>query len=213
MPSYRDLENNKTHFNEPYAELTRSCYRFPVFIVIVALYACGPHYTRTVMLENQLLDSALDGIVVGTVTLETERDADVVQDGTNANRNDVRPEELVRAYRTYLVESLVNNGIAHGKDLNKYVTNISILGFKEGNAFIRWLTPAGGESKVTVQATLEKDGVIIGGVESQQTIAWGGGFSIGGWNRVIRWSAKKVASELCQELFRHNTSEQDCRKK
>lgn len=154
--------------------LTRSCYRFPVFIVIVCLYACGPSYTRTVRLENQLLDSAIDGVVVGTVTLETEKDGDVVLDGANANRNDVRPEELVRAYRTYLEESLVNNGIAHGKGLNKYVTNISILGFKEGNAFIRWLTPVGGESKVTVQVTLERDGVIVGGVESQQTIAWGG---------------------------------------
>jgi hypothetical protein len=165
------------------------------------------------MLENQLLDSVIDGIVVGSVTLEAEKDGGVINDGINANRNDVKPEELLSSYRTYLAESLVNNGIAHGEGQNKYVTNISILGFKEGNAFIRWLTPAGGESKVTVQATLERDGVIIGGVESQQTIAWGGGFSIGGWNHVIRWSAKKVAGELCQELFRHDTKEQDCRKK
>lgn len=164
--------------------------------------ACGPGYTRTVMLEEKLLNPAFDGIVVGSIALESSgkvHSATQVKD--NSNRNDVTDEELYSAYREYLEESLEKYGIAYSEGDNEYVTNISILGYKEGNAFVRWLTPAGGESKVVVQATLERGGKVIWGIESQQTIAWGGAFSIGGWRSVISWSAQEVAEELCKDMF------------
>ena len=42
------------------------------------------------------------------------------------------------------------------------------------------------------------DDQIVGGVESQKTIAWGGGYSIGGWRKVIRWAAYDVGSNYWQ---------------
>jgi len=180
--------------------------RIPVFactllLLLPLVSACGPTYTRTVMLEKELLDPALEGISVGAISMEPEAN-DVQEHGTdNANRNNITPDMLYSAYREYLEESLIENGIAYTEGKQQYVTNVQILGYKEGNAFLRWLTPAGGESKVVIQATLERDGKVIGGIESQQTIAWGGAFSIGGWRHVIRWSAQKVAEELCNEMF------------
>ncbi|MBT4522684.1 MAG: hypothetical protein HOC23_22020 [Halieaceae bacterium] len=161
------------------------------------------------MLEDQLLNPSTDGVVVGSILLDKPA-GDVESNKSNANRNDVQPEELSDAYREYLTSSLVKYGIAHEPGKKKYVTNITILGYKEGSAFIRWLTPAGGESKIVVQATLELGDVVIGGVESQQSIAWGGGFSIAGWRHVIRWSAQEVGQKLCQKMFRDNVSELGC---
>lgn len=187
---------------------------FPLVLTLICglsvfLSACGPTYTRTVMLEGRQLDPGKDGILVGSITLETDTSTVGAQE-ENVNRNDITPEELYQAYREYLEQSLAKNGIAYAPGKNKFVTNISILGYKEGNAFVRWLTPAGGESKVTVQATLESEDLVIGGVESQQTVAWGGAFSIGGWRHVINWSADKIAQQLCHEVFDHSTGKPSC---
>ena len=92
---------------------------------------------------------------------------------------------------------------------SKIITNVTILGYKEGNAFIRWLSPAGGESRIQAQATLEVDDQIVGGVESQKTIAWGGAYSIGGWRMVIRRSANEIGKQICQEAFSKN-SKKNC---
>lgn len=163
------------------------------------------------MLEKELLNPEFDGIAVGEISLESNAGSIGAQNNReNANRNDVEPEDLYAAYRESLTESLEKYGIDYAPDKTKYIIDISILGYKEGNAFVRWLTPAGGESKVTVQATLKRGEKIIGGVESQQTIAWGGGFSIGGWRNVISWSAAEVAEELCRELFVHSPDQNPC---
>lgn len=176
--------------------------------VSMALSGCGPTYTRTVMLDDELLDPAKDGIVIGSIEFGSGASGESVNRPDNANRNDVTLDELYSAYHEELQRSLDTLGISFDEGENQYVTNITILGYKEGNAFLRWLTPAGGESKVVIQASIERDGELVGGVESQQTIAWGGGFSIGGWKHVINWSAHGLASELCKEMFRFESGHQ-----
>ena len=171
-------------------------------IVFLLLSACGPTYNRSVMLKGIQLDSKKDGIAVGVIELER---APSPQDSSNVNRNDIEPEEIYKVYRETLNQYLVNSGIAYEPGKNKIVTNITILGYKEGNAFVRWLSPVGGDSRIQVQATLEIADQIIGGVESQETIAWGGGYSITGWRMVIKWSATEVGRKICKETFRDNS--------
>ena len=171
-------------------------------IVFLLLNACGPTYNRLVMLKGVQLDPERDGIAVGFIELER---APGPQDSSNVNRNDIEPEEIYEVYRETLNHYLVNSGIAYEPGKNKIVTNVTILGYKEGNAFVRWLSPVGGDSRIQVQATLEIDNQIIGGIESQKTIAWGGGYSITGWRMVIRWSATEVGRKICKETFRDNS--------
>ena len=171
-------------------------------IIFLSLNACGPTYNRSVMLQEGQLDPERDGIVVGIIELERVPGS---KDSSNVNRDDIEPEEIYDVYRKTLNQYLLNSGIAYEPGKNKIVTNITILGYKEGNAFVRWLSPVGGDSRIQVQATLEMNDQIIGGVESQKTIAWGGGYSINGWKMVIRWSATEVGQKICKETFRDNS--------
>jgi hypothetical protein len=171
-------------------------------IICLLLGSCGPTYNRLIMLEEVQLDPLRDGIVVGVIELERPLGP---HDSSNTTRDDIKVEQVYEVYRETLNEYLVDSGIAYEPGKNKIVTNITILGYKEGNAFVRWLTPVGGDSRIQVQATLEIDGQIIGGVESQKTIAWGGAYSISGWRMVIRWSATEVGQNICRESFRDNS--------
>ena len=166
-------------------------------IVLLVQTACGPTYSRSVLLTETQFDPETSGIMVGVIELE----ATPAPQDINSN---FELEEIYKIYRESLNKTLKLYGIAYEPGKNKIITNITILGYKEGNAFVRWLSPAGGESRIQVQATLEVDGQIIGGVESQKTIAWGGAYSIGGWRMVIRRSANDVGSRICQEVFRKN---------
>jgi len=170
-------------------------------IIFLSLNACGPTYNRSVMLQGIQLDPEKDGIVVGVIELER---APGPHDSINTSRDDIEPEQIYEIYRETLNKYLVDSGLAYELGKNKIVTNITILGYKEGNAFVRWLSPVGGDSRIQVQATLEIADQIIGGVESQKTIAWGGGYSISGWKMVIRWSATEVGRKICRETFRNN---------
>ena len=171
-------------------------------IIFLSLNACGPTYNRSVMLQEGQLDPERDGIVVGIIELERVPDP---KDRSNVNRDDIEPEEIYDVYRKTLNQYLLNSGIAYEPGKNKIVTNITILGYKEGNAFVRWLSPVGGDSRIQVQATLEAADQIIGGIESQKTIAWGGVYSITGWRLVIQWSATDVGRKICRETFRNNS--------
>jgi hypothetical protein len=170
-----------------------------ITIVFLLQTACGPTYIRSVLLTETKLDPETDGIMIGVIELEN---SPAPQDANS----DFNPEEIYKIYRESLNKALKRYGIAYEPGKNKIITNITILGYKEGDAFIRWLAPGAGASRIQAQATLEVDGQIIGGVESQQTIAWGGGFSIGGWRKVIRWAAYDVGSKFCQEAFRKHSS-------
>ena len=168
--------------------------------IVFLLQTCGgPTYIRSVLLTETKLNPETDGIMVGVIELEN---SPAPQDANS----DFNPEEIYKIYRESLNKALKRYGIAYEPGKNKIITNITILGYKEGDAFIRWLAPGAGASRIQAQATLEVDGQIIGGVESQQTIAWGGGYSIGGWRKVIRWAAYDVGSKFCQEAFRKHSS-------
>jgi len=173
-----------------------------ITIVFLLQTACGPTYVRSVLLTETKLDPETDGIMIGIIELENPPAPQ------NINNN-FKPEHIYQVYRESLNRTLKSYGIAYEPGKNKITTNITILGYKEGNAFIRWLAPGAGTSRIQAQATLELDGQIIGGVESQKTIAWGGAYSIGGWRMVIKWSAKEVGSKICQEAFRQN-SKKNC---
>ena len=173
-----------------------------ITIVFLLQTACGPTYVRTVLLTDTKFDPETSGIMVGEIELEN---APAPQD----MNSDFKPEDIYQAYRESLNKALNRYGIAYEPGKNKIITNITILGYKEGNAFIRWLSPAGGESRIQAQATLEVDEQIVGGVESQKTIAWGGAYSIGGWRMVIRLSANEVGKKMCQEAFSKN-SKKNC---
>ena len=169
-----------------------------ITIVFLLLSACGPTYVRSVLLTDTKFDPETSGIMVGVIELEN---APAPQD----MNSDFKPEEIYKAYRESLNKALNLYGIAYEPGKGKIITNVTILGYKEGNAFIRWLSPAGGESRIQAQATLEVDDQIVGGVESQKTIAWGGAYSIGGWRMVIRRSANEIGKKICQEAFSKNT--------
>jgi len=171
-------------------------------IICLLLGSCGPTYNRSIMLKEVQLDPVKDGIVVGVIELER---APGPHDSSNTSRDDIKPEQVFEVYRETLNKYLVNSGIAYEPGKNKIVTNITILGYKEGNAFVRWLMPVMADSRIQVQATLEMNDQIIGGVESQKTIAWGGGYSINGWKMVIRWSAREVGQKICRESFRDDS--------
>ena len=173
-----------------------------IAIVFLLQTACGPTYIRSVLLTETKLDPETDGIMIGVIELES---SPALQDADS----DFKPEDIYKVYREALNKALKLYDIAYEPGKNKIITNITILGYKEGNAFIRWLSPAGGESRIQAQATLEVDGQIIGGVESQKTIAWGGAYSIGGWRMVIRRSANEIGKQISQEAFSKN-SKKNC---
>ena len=165
-----------------------------VMVVFLLQNACGPTYIHSVLLTESKFDPETYGIIIGAIELEETPPPQEI-------KSDFNPEEIYKIYRESLNKTLKRYGLAHEPGKNRIITNITILGYKEGNAFIRWLSPAGGESRIQAQATLEVDGQIIGGVENQMTIAWGGLYSIGGWRMVVKRSANNIGTRMCQEAF------------
>ncbi len=168
-----------------------------VTIIFLLQTACGPTYIHSILLTESKFDPQAYGIVIGAIELEETPSQQEVN-------SDFNPEEIYKVYREALSKTLKRYSLEHKPGKNKITTNITILGYKEGNAFIRWLSPAGGESRIQAQATLEIDGQIIGGVENQMTIAWGGLYSIGGWRMVVKRSAINIGTRMCQEAFQVN---------
>jgi len=157
--------------------------------------SCGPSYYRGVVLNDTILKQGKAGLVVGVIQRRSPINTNL------PSENDPRDRELFNIYRKHLKTSFVKSGIDYEEGQEKVIVDITIYSYNKGNAFARWLLPGAGTSRLLVQAAIKKDAVLIGAIESQQSISWGGGFSIGGWQHVINWSAKDIGSKICSVLY------------
>ena len=179
--------------------------------LLLLICSCGPKYNHVVVLDDKL-HPKLDGLTIGSIQLKANHLDSLPAEQNNSNqKNDIKPEKVISLYRKFLIHNFEKNGIEFQPGKNKLTVNVTILGYKEGNAFLRWLSPAGGDSRIIVEVTVLDDERLIGGVESQQTIAWGGAYSIGGWQKVISWSAQDVAKRICDNLYLQVNGTSNCK--
>jgi hypothetical protein len=78
-----------------------------------------------------------------------------------------------------------------------YSLDVSIIQYKKGNAFSRWLMPGMGATVLSVEARINDDeGNVLTQSQATRSIGAGGGYTIGAWSRVFG----EVANELIDDV-------------
>ena len=74
----------------------------------------------------------------------------------------------------------------------------SLMSYKPGNAFERWLMPGAGVTQATVKTTLidKKTGDVLGEMVTSESVSAGGLYSAGAYKTILDTIAKGIAKEI-----------------
>jgi Domain of unknown function (DUF4410) len=125
-------------------------------------------------------------IMVGTVENKTEKSFDI---DINSMLSHALSEKLQ-------AEGLLSD--ANSKD--KLLINTTIIEYKEGNAFKRWLSPSYGSTVLDVSGALFDNGREVGKVKARRTVDQGGVFTIGAWKKVFSDVSEDIIADLKQKI-------------
>ena len=101
---------------------------------------------------------------------------------------------------TMLVEAamaeLNERELFSGKE-NDLVLAISIVQYKKGDAFKRWLMPGMGKTVLSVEANLSNEaGKTLAQSQATKSVGAGGGYTIGAWKRVFEDVSEALIADL-----------------
>ncbi len=101
---------------------------------------------------------------------------------------------------TMLVEAamaeLNERELFSGKE-NDLVLAISIVQYKKGDAFKRWLMPGMGKTVLSVEASLSNEaGKTLAQSQATKSVGAGGGYTIGAWKRVFEDVSEALIADL-----------------
>jgi len=85
---------------------------------------------------------------------------------------------------------------------NDLALKTKLLEYKRGNAFKRWLLPGWGSTVCSVEAELfdQTTGELLGKINSRRTISFGGAYSIGAWQTILKSVAKDIVNEIEKKI-------------
>lgn len=85
---------------------------------------------------------------------------------------------------------------------NVLVLQNSLMDYKPGNAFGRWLMPGAGVTQATVKTSLidKKTENIIGEMVTSESVAAGGLYSVGAYKQILDTIAKGIANEIDKRM-------------
>lgn len=116
---------------------------------------------------------------------------------TEAKKYEVDVKEMLR---NSLDKALSDKGLLWdgSPDKKYYDISMRIIEYDMGNAFKRWLLPTYGSTVLSVHTdiiNLEKNEIVTY-MEHKQTIAAGGGYTIGAWKYIFNNVAKDIATDI-----------------
>lgn len=87
---------------------------------------------------------------------------------------------------------------AESSKQNYYAISVQILDYDMGSAFKRWLMPGYGSTVLDVHTdVIDVDtGQKVSELEHRQTVAGGGLYSVGAWERIFNTAAKDIATDI-----------------
>ena len=149
---------------------------------VVWLVACGTvEHSVSVQDEEAFRPDAR--VAVGEVSNRTGEDFDV---------------DVERMLREAMLEKLEEQDLAAGPASQTVMTmNLSIIEYRKGDAFKRWLWPGYGSTVLVVEATLlDAEGNVDATAQANRSVDAGGAYTAGAWRSIF----DDVAADLVTEL-------------
>lgn len=107
--------------------------------------------------------------------------------------------DIAQSMRTAIVDELSEEGL-YREDNSNYTIDITVKKYEPGNAFGRWLMPGAGSTVLKVSSQVRDSEILIGNIETKNTIDAGGAYSIGAWKTIFREAAIEIVKELKESM-------------
>jgi uncharacterized lipoprotein YajG len=105
-------------------------------------------------------------------------------------------------FRAALLEAARERGILWSGDPaeDRYTLSLAIVEYEPGSAFKRWIAPGYGSTILRVEGDLidARDASVAGKVDHERSVAFGGAYTIGAWERIF----DSVADDIMEDLRR-----------
>jgi uncharacterized lipoprotein YajG len=108
--------------------------------------------------------------------------------------------------RASLANALKQAGLERGGDsAEDYLAlNVTVVDYRPGNAFGRWLLPGLGATVLAVEGALVgNDGQILGRIRDERGVYAGGAYTIGAWKTIFDTVARDIVKGLQQRATRN----------
>jgi len=100
-----------------------------------------------------------------------------------------------------LKQELSANGLLWTSDLNsKLILACKILDYEEGNAFKRWMLPGWGSTQLKTRCELKDENRVVGNIDANRSVAFGGGFTVGAWASIFNDMAEDIVKDIQEKL-------------
>tara|TARA_B100000029_G_C17136756_1_gene800837 strand:- start:191 stop:694 length:504 start_codon:yes stop_codon:yes gene_type:complete len=149
--------------------------------LFIGIVVAGCSTTSNIDLVNQ--DSMTSNFSVNSVTAKNE----------SGQSFEIDIESLLE---TAVNQELSKQGLSN-RGGPSYALQVSIIQYKEGNAFARWMMPGMGKTVLSVEAILTNEtGVAVAQSQATRSIGAGGGYTINAWSRVFNQVAEQLVEDL-----------------
>lgn len=84
-----------------------------------------------------------------------------------------------------------------GEETSQWTIEVEIVEYEPGNAFVRWLLPGAGATKLKVVASIiNENAQQAAKIAVERSIGFGGGYTIGAWKYVFDEVAREIVGTL-----------------
>ena len=154
-----------------------------LFLALLTM-GCGTKSTYILAPGAQAANTA-DGFKVGQVNDLS---------GFQFKPNDKDAFSLEEAMSAALGSALNKQGLTGA---GQYSVNVNILAYAPGSAFVRWLMPGAGATRLSVEALIaDKNGVQTAKIPVERHISAGGGYTIGAYKYIFEDVAQEIAAVI-----------------
>ena len=107
--------------------------------------------------------------------------------------------DIAESMRIALVDELSEEGL-YSEENSNYTIDLTVKKYEPGNAFGRWLMPGAGSTVLKVSSQVRESEILIGNIETKNTIDAGGAYSVGAWKSIFREAAIEIVKELKESM-------------
>lgn len=146
------------------------------------LVGCGT-VEHSVRVEDQQAFGHDTRVIVGEIANKTGESFDIDIEGM---------------LREAIVNELTRQTLLAPEGSRDAVTmNVSIIEYRKGDAFKRWLWPGYGSTVLVIEATLlDTEGNVDATAQANRSVDAGGGFTVGAWEEIFEDVAADLVSDL-----------------
>jgi hypothetical protein len=156
---------------------------FFILIQILFLTACVGTAQHNVKVHDAQAFSTDTKVILGTVANKTGENFDV----------DI--EAMLEAAMEKKLSG--DNLLGQKGDSDLVSMDVSIIEYRKGDAFKRWLWPGYGSTVLVIEATLlDSEGNVDATAQANRSVDAGGGYTIGAWKKIF----EDVANDLVEDL-------------